>query len=279
MSTPNPLVPEGSLQQPKGKSNIKIAVFTILAIHAVLLVGLLMQGCKEKPQPTPEETAAVATNDFASIPSLPADPALTSAPTVAPSAIPTPSAVPAVGTSSPVAAVAPTVPATVTPVAPLTPSADVAPTASAKEYAIAAGDTLGKIAKENHVTLKALVDANPSVNPNRLKIGQKIQIPEATASAAPTSSDIATTGATTGSEDVYVVKSGDMLERIAKTHGTTVKAIKSANNLKTDRLKVGQKLKLPAGKTATASVETVPVATTSALTPTPLTTTATMAAK
>jgi hypothetical protein len=39
MSTPNPLVPEGSLQQSKGKSNVKIAVLTIAGIHAVLLVG------------------------------------------------------------------------------------------------------------------------------------------------------------------------------------------------------------------------------------------------
>jgi LysM repeat protein len=43
---------------------------------------------------------------------------------------------------------------------------------------------------------------------------------------------------------VYVVKSGDTLARIAKTHGTTVKAIKAANGLDTDHITVGQKLKL-----------------------------------
>jgi LysM repeat protein len=35
------------------------------------------------------------------------------------------------------------------------------------------------------------------------------------------------------------------LTRIAKSHGTTAKAIKSANNLKNDRINVGQKLKIP----------------------------------
>jgi LysM repeat protein len=45
---------------------------------------------------------------------------------------------------------------------------------------------------------------------------------------------------------VYLVKSGDTLSRIAKTHHTTIKAIEAANHLATDRLSVGEKLNLPA---------------------------------
>jgi LysM repeat protein len=44
---------------------------------------------------------------------------------------------------------------------------------------------------------------------------------------------------------VYLVKSGDTLSHIAKTCGTNVKALKSANDLDTDRIVVGQKLKIP----------------------------------
>ena len=44
---------------------------------------------------------------------------------------------------------------------------------------------------------------------------------------------------------VYVVKSGDSLTRIAKAHGTTVKALKAANGLENDRIVVGAKLKIP----------------------------------
>jgi LysM repeat protein len=44
---------------------------------------------------------------------------------------------------------------------------------------------------------------------------------------------------------VYLVKSGDTLSRIAKSHHTTVKAIKEANKLDTDRISVGQKLDIP----------------------------------
>jgi nucleoid-associated protein YgaU len=46
-------------------------------------------------------------------------------------------------------------------------------------------------------------------------------------------------------QTLYVVKSGDTLSRIAKAHGTTVKALKSANSLEGDRIVVGAKLKIP----------------------------------
>jgi len=77
------------------------------------------------------------------------------------------------------------------------------------------------------------------------------------------------------------VKSGDTLSKIAKAHGTTVKAIQSENNLTTTAIKVGQKLKLPAKAGAAAPapataapappVDTMPVA---PVTPLPGTTTA-----
>ena len=41
------------------------------------------------------------------------------------------------------------------------------------------GDTLGAIAHKNGISLKALMEANPGVNPKKLQIGQKIQIPPA----------------------------------------------------------------------------------------------------
>ena len=43
----------------------------------------------------------------------------------------------------------------------------------------------------------------------------------------------------------YEVKSGDTLSRIAKEHGTTVKAIEAANGLNGDRIVVGTKLTIP----------------------------------
>jgi LysM repeat protein len=46
-------------------------------------------------------------------------------------------------------------------------------------------------------------------------------------------------------EAFYFVKSGDTLSHIAKTHNTTIKALKSVNELATDRIVVGEKLKIP----------------------------------
>lgn len=44
-------------------------------------------------------------------------------------------------------------------------------------YAIESGDTLGKIAAKYGISLQALMDANPNVDPRRLKIGQEIALP------------------------------------------------------------------------------------------------------
>lgn len=43
------------------------------------------------------------------------------------------------------------------------------------------------------------------------------------------------------------VKSGDSLDKIARANKTSVKAIKRANNLQNDKLKIGQVLKIPKG--------------------------------
>lgn len=41
------------------------------------------------------------------------------------------------------------------------------------------------------------------------------------------------------------VKRGDVLEKIARTNGTTIAAIKRANNLQNEKLSIGQVLKIP----------------------------------
>ncbi len=48
----------------------------------------------------------------------------------------------------------------------------------------------------------------------------------------------------------YRVRRGDVLGRIARRHGITVTAIKQANNLKSSRIRIGQRLKLPIGDSA-----------------------------
>ena len=49
---------------------------------------------------------------------------------------------------------------------------------------------------------------------------------------------------------VYVVKSGDTLEKIARRHGLTIQAVRSVNKIKTDTIYAGQRLQIaPGGST------------------------------
>lgn len=58
-------------------------------------------------------------------------------------------------------------------------------------------------------------------------------------------------------EDIYfvevTVKRGDALEKIARSNGTTVEAIKKANNMSSAKLSVGQVLRVPVSKNALSS--------------------------
>jgi LysM repeat protein len=120
------------------------------------------------------------------------------------------------------------------------------------------GDLLSTIAKKNGVSLKALEDANPGLDPKKLQINNKLTIPAALATAGATSpgpsggalpSD---STAAAGDSTSYTVKTGDVLLKIAHTHGTTVAAIQALNDMKTTSIKAGQKLKLPVVKVASA---------------------------
>ena len=90
------------------------------------------------------------------------------------------------------------------------------------------------------------MEANPGIEPTKLQLGQKLIIPPPkAATAAPTPG----AAPEAGSDEIYVVKSGDTLSKIATDHQTTVRALRAANNLRTDSIKVGQKLKIPKGST------------------------------
>ncbi len=219
MNNQSPLVPQGSLldQKNRGRVRVKIAVFFVLAIHGIGLLALLMQGCRRASETSTGETNA-AQQAMEAVTNVVADTNVGPPPTP-----------------------------------PASPEAAATPPAAAMEYVVAAGDTYSTIAPHFHVTVKALMDANPGVEPTRLRPGQKLHIPPPAPPTAPASNG--TTATTSSGEEIYIVKSGDTLSTIATRHHTTVKAIKSANGLTTERIVVGQKLKMP--KSA-APVETVP---------------------
>jgi len=229
MNNPSPLVPQGSLieQKNKSRSRVKVAFFCVVGIHVVGLMVLLMQGCKREQAPPPVDTTTPVMTD---------------------------TNLPPVDTNPPPAAVATNIPV----VAPIAEPGTAAP--GIQEYVIQKGDSFYTIGKKLHVSMKAIQNANPNVNPSKLQLGQKIVIPAA--AAAPVTggvgSGVAIPAATVGGEQPYIVKSNDTLTKIASQHGTTVKALRSANNLKTDKIKVGDKLVIPAKAAAPAPVPVEP---------------------
>lgn len=245
LNTPSPLVPQGSLPDKRGKSQLRIYVFTIIAVHAVFLGALLLQGCKR----TTTTDAAVSNVDT----NYPPPPIDASTPPQVAQAASTP---PPIETQPAQFAQTPAIP---TQPAPVPPRLDIAPPsgsapAQGSEHIVVKGDVYSTIAKKYGVSVKALAEVNPGVNPSRLKIGQKLAIPGPSSASANTGATAATNGTASG-EKTYVVKSGDSLMKIARENGTTVKSLRSANKLKTDQIKVGQKLVIPAkGVTLEAGV-------------------------
>src|SRR5258708_38224157 len=57
MNTPNPLIPQGTFPDNRGRTHGRIAVFAIMAIHVVLFGGLLMLGCRKPDEDTADKGA------------------------------------------------------------------------------------------------------------------------------------------------------------------------------------------------------------------------------
>lgn len=128
-------------------------------------------------------------------------------------------------------------------------------------YTIQKGDTISGVAYKFGVRWQDVVAVNPGLSPNKLRVGQVIQLPGqvdvSKARHVPASTPKATAPKTTapkasavasGPGVTYVVKSGDTLSVIAQRHGVKSATLREANSLKGDKIVVGQKLKIPGAK-------------------------------
>jgi len=227
MNSSSPLIPQGSNleQQNKARSSLKVKIFCALGVNVAVLLVLLMQGCKrEQPLPPVEETGYTGVFTDTNPP-----PPMELDTNVAPVS------------ADPYAVAQPEV----APIPQETYVAPVTPPPSATEYKIQAGDTFSTIAPKFNVTVAALVAANPTVDARKLQIGKTIQIPAPTVTAATPGGTAPVVDVASG-ETIYTVKSGDTLGKLATQYRTTVAAIQAANGLADTRIKVGQKLKIPA---------------------------------
>ena len=139
--------------------------------------------------------------------------------------------------------------ASVEPIAPLSDGGQTVPVAgpSFETYTVKKGDNLWTIARRSNVSLNELYAANGLDTTSILSIGQQLQIPVEGSTAtvtAPSPDTYQPTSFNQGSTE-YMVKRGDSLSKIANQFDTSVRAIKAANGLSSDLIRVGDKLLVP----------------------------------
>ena len=227
---------------------------------------LVLQGCKAtRPGtdnlPPPVVVPGPATR-IETIPATPSEPSVTVTPEVKP--------LPPPAVATPPAKVAEVKPLPPPPAPKKHPKA-VAPVAGGSTVVVQRGDTLSGICVRHRVKMSAVVAANPGLNPNHIRVGQKIVLPgaavaavaekpaakvklaaaDAPVTAANTTAPVKTKSAFkayTGPTKTYKVRSGDSLGKIAYESGITIRALKDLNKLTKDSIRVGQELLIPAEK-------------------------------
>jgi LysM repeat protein len=104
------------------------------------------------------------------------------------------------------------------------------------DYTVERGDSLSRIASEQGVSLRELIDANDISNPNLIYPGQVLVIP----------------GQGGKPDVIHVVTRGETLTRIASTYGTTGRLLAEANGLTNpDLIRIGQEITIPGASSST----------------------------
>ena len=103
-----------------------------------------------------------------------------------------------------------------------------------KEVTVEPGETLSEIADRNNVSVNVLKQLNGITNPNNIKAGEKLNLPEEL------------TLETNKTKHIHTVMNGETLSEIAMKYKIDQQKIINFNNIKSaNHLYPGQNLKLP----------------------------------
>lgn len=134
-------------------------------------------------------------------------------------------------------------------------------------YKVKSGDYLGRIAGRYRVSVAQIKRWNNLKN-NDIRVGQRLIIyrgghaPSGKTSGSSSGSNSTSSRSASGSKTTYIVKKGDVLGKIAESHGVGLSELKKWNNLTSNNIQVGQKLVIytedapsaaPAGNSASAA--------------------------
>ena len=205
---------------------VSVVAGMIVAVHAAVIGSVVMQGCASTR--SGEESTTPAMVEPAPAPILPPSAAVLPPPVVA-----QPMAFPAIQP-------------------PMEPAPVKASVAAENVYVVKTGDSLSKIAAAHGVSGRELAELNQITDANKIRIGQKLILPDhskPSQSQPSAKSASAAPAAKAGSGASYVVKAGDALSKIAAAHGVKTKDLMAANQITdANKIRVGQKLVIPGAK-------------------------------
>jgi len=149
-------------------------------------------------------------------------------------------------------------PAKAAAVEPLTPGPEAPSANDPNTHVVKSGETLSDISKQHYGTTtkwKEIIKANPGIDPEGLKVGQKLKIPEIAGTTPSPTPFPGTSAPADNPAATYTVKAGEYLEDIALSQlgarGAWKKIVDANPGIDPKKLRVGQKLVIP-GKSAPA---------------------------
>lgn len=110
-------------------------------------------------------------------------------------------------------------------------------------HTVRRGETLSHIARRYGTTVGALQAANGGINPHRIRVGQRIQIPAASGTRHLASTR--SSAAPAAQWRFHRVRRGETLSHIARRYGVTVRQIQAWNNMgRSSRIYAGQRIRI-----------------------------------
>lgn len=97
----------------------------------------------------------------------------------------------------------------------------------AQTHQIQTGDTLRKIARHYDTTVLELLDFNPGITPDNLKIGEKLNLPK---------------------EPLYsyhIIQPGDKVNSLAAQYRVPLQALLEANGITDNKVVIGEMIRIP----------------------------------
>lgn len=127
-----------------------------------------------------------------------------------------------------------------------------------KIYTVRKGDSLSRIASRNSASVKQIQSWNTMGSQTRIHIGDRLYVsqPVVTTASLPKSKTVTPpkTSTPAGAPKIYVVRSGDYMEKIARTQGVDLNSLLAWNNLTMrSTIRAGDKIKIYGGRTTAAS--------------------------